>query len=193
MMTPRAARAALFACALMTALAPALVPVAAQAAPARPSEANAFARRVCNLFPRASGSITSWRGLGCSWTQVDGKALTEGETLTLTAHRNATPDEMAAYLKYMDGYMDSMAKYGVASITPIASCGKGADGGRPASAAVGRKAIITVSPALRMVTGYMLCGSHFISADMNMKPDSGVDPARLFDDLVPQVLPLIGK
>lgn len=179
MKVPRTTLAAILLCAL--------APAVANAAPARTSDANSFARRVCNLYPTASGSITSARGLGCSWRAVHGKPLTDGEKLTLTAHRNATPAEIAAYLKFMDGYMDEMAKYGVAQITPIGGCGK------TTGAPVGRKAIITLSPALRMVTGYMLCGRHFISADMNLKPESGIDPSRLFDDLMPRVLPLIGK
>lgn len=153
----------------------------AQSRPA-PSDANAFARRVCNLYPKASGSITSWRGLGCSWTYVDGKALSHGETLTLTAHRNATPVQIAAYRNAEDGYIDGMAKYGLAEITAFDACGPG----------TGRKAIITASPDLIMVSGYMVCGAHYISADMKVKPATGVDPSRLFDDLMPLVLPLIG-
>lgn len=148
-----------------------------------PTDANAFARRVCNLFPRASGNITSWRGLGCSWNYVDGKALSQGETLTLTAHRNASAEQIAAYRRAEDGYIDGMAKYGLAKITPFDACGKG----------TGRKAIITASPDLTMVSGYVVCGAHYISADMKVKPGTGVDPSGLFDDLMPLVLPLIGK
>lgn len=157
-------------------------PAAAQSR-AAPSDANAFGRRVCNLFPTASGSITAWRGIGCSWTYVDGKALSQGEALTLTAHRNATPAQIAAYRGAEDGYIDGMAKYGLAKITPLNTCGKGS----------GRKAIITASPDLLMVSGYLVCGSHYISADMKVEPQTGIDPSRLFDDLMPSVLPLIGK
>ena len=162
-------------------LLPALLLGFSAPAPASGDDLNGFARRVCNLYPGAEGSITAWRGLGCSWHFVHGKELTQGEALVITAHRAATPDQIAAYRKAEDGYMDGMAQYGLAKITPISYCGPGA----------GRKAIITASPELLMVSGYMVCGNHYISADLKVKPGTGVDPSRLFDDLMPQVLPLI--
>lgn len=151
-------------------------------APAAPGDANAFAARVCALFPRARGDITSWRGLGCSWRYVDGKELQSGETLTLTAHRMASPEQIAAYRKVEDGYIDGMVRYGLATVSSVSYCGAGA----------GRKAIITASAELLMVSGYMVCGNHYISADMKLHRGSRLDPSRLFDDLMPQVLPLIG-
>ena len=55
-----------------------------------------------------------------------------------------------------------------------------------------RKAVTTASPELLMVSGYAVCGGHYISADIKLKPGTGVDPSRLFDDLMPLMLPLIG-
>lgn len=149
---------------------------------ARSDDSNAFGARVCGIFPRGSGSITAWRGIGCTWHYVDGKALGSSETLTLTAHRNATPDQITAYRNTEDGYADEMAKYDLATISPVNICGPGS----------GRKAVITASPELLMVSGYAVCGGHYISADMKVKPGTGVDPSRLFDDLMPLMVPLIG-
>lgn len=168
-------------CVLLTAMAPLLL-AGTTPSYAAPGDANGFARRVCNLMPRASGNVTSWRGLGCSWHYIDGKALTNGETLVLTAHRAATAEQIAAYRKAEDGYIDGMAQYGLAKVTSVAYCGAGS----------GRKGIITASPDLLMVSGYMVCGNHYISADLKVKPGTGVDPSRLFDDLMPLMLPLIG-
>lgn len=52
--------------------------------------------------------------------------------------------------------------------------------------------MITASPDLLMVSGYVVCEGHYISADMKVKPGTGVDPSRLFDELMPLMLPLIG-
>lgn len=149
---------------------------------ARPDDSNAFGARVCSLFPRGSGNITAWRGIGCTWHYVDGKALASSEAITLTAHRHATAEQISAYRNAEDGYIDGMAQYGLAKISPVNICG-------PSS---GRKAIITASPELLMVSGYVICEGHYISADMKVKPGTGVDPSRLFDDLMPHMLPLIG-
>ncbi len=152
------------------------------ASSARPDDSNAFGARVCGIFPRGSGSITAWRGIGCTWLYVDRKALGSSETLTLTAHRNATPEQIRAYRNAEDGYADGMAKYGLATISPVNICGPGS----------GRKAVITASPELLMVSEYAVCGGHYISADMKLKPGTGLDPSRLFDDLMPLMVPLIG-
>ena len=149
---------------------------------ARPDDSNAFGARVCSLFPRGSGNITAWRGIGCTWRYVDGKALAGSEAITLTAHRNATAEQISAYRNVEDGYADGMAKYGLAKISPVNICGPGS----------GRKAVITASPELLMVSGYAICEGHYISADIKVKPGTGVDPSTLFDDLMPLMLPLIG-
>lgn len=92
---------------------------------ARSDDSNAFGARVCSLLPRGSGNITAWRGIGCTWHYVDGKALGREEALTLTAHRHPTPEQIAAYRRVEDGYIDGMAKYGLAKISPFDLCGKG--------------------------------------------------------------------
>ncbi|HNW19104.1 MAG TPA: hypothetical protein PKK17_11375 [Sphingorhabdus lacus] len=113
---------------------------------------------------------------------MDGKALAGSEAITLTAHRNATAEQISAYRNVEDGYADGMAKYGLAKISPVNMCGPGS----------GRKAVITASPELLMVSGYAICEGHYISADIKVKPGTGVDPSTLFDDLMPLMLPLIG-
>ena len=54
-----------------------------------------------------------------------------------------------------------------------------------------RKAVTTASPELLMVSGYAVCGGHYISADIKVKPGPGVDPSRIFDDVVGVLFPLI--
>lgn len=52
---------------------------------------------------------------------------------------------------------------------------------------------MAASPEFLMVSGYTVCGGQYISADMEIKPGAGVDPSRLFDDLIPLMAPSSGR
>lgn len=143
-----------------------------------------FAPRVCNLFPRGGGgNITSQRGIGCSWNYVDGAQLKSDERIVLTAHRNAPPEIMSAYKTHLDSYFDGMLKYKIGTATPLTMCPSGS----------GRKYVREHDINLIIVEGYLICEGHFISAEMVIRKGGYIDPKQLFDDLVPQVLPLINS
>ncbi len=155
-------------------------PLSAQA---RLSE-NDFGASVCRIFPAGGGgAVTFNRGYGCSWYSVNGRRLEQPEKIIVTAHRDADTETMARYLQYMERFMEGMQ---VSPFTHISTFGACEPGGP-----TGRKMVLTMDPALSIVHGYMVCGGHFISADIILRNDGGADAAQLFDDLMPQVVPLL--